>query len=62
MNNVFFNCNVKFDQCDLSLVIIQEITVTYPPEEKHQLADAVLLKDALEDLPAVCLFCSQVHC
>ncbi|CAL5188227.1 unnamed protein product [Lathyrus oleraceus] len=30
-----------------------EITVTYPPEEKHQLADAVLLKDALEDLPAI---------
>jgi hypothetical protein len=35
---------------------MQEITVAYASNEMCQLADAVYLKDAIDDLPPVCSF------
>jgi len=40
---------------------MQDITVAYTTNEKCQLDDALYLKDAIDDLPPVCLVCSQIH-
>jgi len=42
------------NQCDLAIVIMQEITVAYTTNEKCQLAQALYLSDAIDDLPPVC--------
>lgn len=40
---------------------MQEITVAFATNEKCQLAEPLYLKDAIDDLPPVRLFCSQIH-
>jgi hypothetical protein len=46
----------SFNQWGLVIVKMQEITVAYASNEMCQLADAVYLKDAIDDLPPVCSF------
>lgn len=38
------------------VVTIQEITVAYDNKDTCKLGDALLLEDALSDLPPVCLY------
>lgn len=54
---VFYVNLTKFEVEALIVVItMQEITVTYNNKETCKLGEALLLEDAISDLPPVCLY------